>query len=86
MKAFIVLALASLSSFAFAATTAEGPAQRSEVEQYQYGMDLDVARVISTTDTSNVCGVTRSTMVYEDHQGERHSLSYLALGGGCRDN
>lgn len=85
MKSFAVLALASLSSIAFAATAADNSQQGPEVVQYQYGMDLDVAKVISTSDVSSICGVTRSVMVYEDHQGERHSLSYLEMGKGCAD-
>lgn len=86
MKAFAVLAMASLSSLAFAVNAAEASVPSAEVVQYQYGMDLDVARVISTSDISRVCGLTRAVMVYEDHQGARHSLSYLTQGSGCLDN
>ena len=85
MKKIAVLALASLSFITFTANAAEGAARDVNVVQYQYGMDLDVAKVISTSDVSSICGVTRSVMVYEDHQGERHSLSYLEMGGGCAD-
>ena len=86
MKTLAVLALASLSSLAFAAPAADGQALHSDIVQYQYGMDLDVARVISTSDVSSICGVTRAVMVYEDHGGQRHRLSYLTSGGGCSDN
>lgn len=85
MKTFAVLALASLSFVTLTANAAKGTALDASVVQYQYGMELDVAKVISTSDVSRICGVTRSVMVYEDHQGERHSLSYLEMGGGCAD-
>ncbi|WP_068829411.1 DUF2790 domain-containing protein [Pseudomonas sp. BMS12] len=86
MQALAVLALASLSSLAFAAPAADSQALRCDIVQYQYGMDLDVARVISTSDVSSICGVPRAVMVYEDHDGRRHRLSYLTSGGGCSDN
>ena len=57
--------------------------QSPAVEQYTYGMKLDVAHVISTTDISNVCGVVPAQMTYEDSQGQRHTVEYQVMGNGC---
>lgn len=84
MKALVVLALAGFSSLALAeqADAAAQP-QSPAVEQYTYGMKLDIAHVVSTTDVSNVCGVVPAQMTYEDSQGQRHTLEYQVMGSGC---
>ncbi|MGY3171439.1 hypothetical protein ACVWYU_000813 [Pseudomonas sp. TE12234] len=41
---------------------------------------LDIAKVISVTDTSTACDVVPATMVYIDHQGESHTLTYRVMG------
>jgi hypothetical protein len=41
---------------------------------------LDIAKVISVTDTSTACDVVPATMVYIDHQGETHKLTYQVMG------
>lgn len=56
------------------------------VETYHYGMTLDVARVLSISDTSQVCDVVPSVMHYEDREGKLRALEYLIHGGGCSDN
>lgn len=82
MRAFTLLALAGLTPFAFAAQPAhDSNAEQPPVEVYVYGMQLDVAHVIATTDVSRVCGVTSSIMTYEDHQGRVHRLQYRVQGG-----
>ena len=86
MRALTLLALAGLTPFAFAASQEAAAADNQPaVEVYTYGMNLDVARVISTTDVSNICGVSSSFMTYEDHQGRLHRLEYRVLGNGCSD-
>lgn len=87
MKTLALLALTGLSSFAFAAAPEEtASAEHVQSEQYRYGMDLDVADVVASSDVSHECGVVPATMTYEDHQGEVHRLEYLVMGGGCSDN
>lgn len=87
MKTLALLALAGLSSCAFAASSEETASAKSVPSaQYQYGMDLDIAHVIATSDVSRECGVVPATMTYEDHQGQVHNLEYLVLGNGCSDN
>ena len=56
------------------------------IETYHYGMKLDIARVLSISDTSQVCAVVPSVMHYEDSKGELRALEYLIHGGGCFDN
>ena len=43
-------------------------------------LSLDIAKVISVTDTSTACDVVPATMVYIDHQGETHQLTYQVMG------
>ncbi|WP_408004330.1 DUF2790 domain-containing protein [Zestomonas carbonaria] len=52
--------------------------------KYRYGMDLDIARVVSHSDIPNVCGVVPVEMTYEDSQGDRHTLQYRVIGNGCQ--
>jgi hypothetical protein len=56
------------------------------VQNYHYGMQLDIARVLTISDTSQVCGVVPSVLHYEDSKGELRVLEYLISGGGCSDN
>jgi hypothetical protein len=60
--------------------------EQIQVQNYHYGMQLDIARVLTISDTSRVCGVVPSVMHYEDSEGELRVLEYLASGGGCSDN
>lgn len=84
MKSLVVLALAGFSSLALAAQADEAAQPQSPaVEQYTYGMNLDVAHVVSTTDVSNQCGVVPAQMTYEDSKGERHTIEYQVWGNGC---
>ncbi len=81
MKALIALALVAVSSFALADQAAD--AAKPAVEQYSYGTKLDIAKVISLSKVANVCEVVPATMVYEDHQGQRHTVEYRVMGDGC---
>ncbi len=81
MKAFMLLALAGLSPLVFAAAP-EQPAP-AETEPYHYGMELDIARVISRSEVPDVCGVVPAYLTYEDHQGKVHRLEYMVFGNGC---
>lgn len=56
-----------------------------EVAHYQYGMELDVAKVVYITPTDDgSCGVMPVQMTYEDSSGDLNILEYRALGTGCR--
>lgn len=78
MKTLVAAALLAVSSFALA-----DQAVQPQVEQYSYGTKLDIAKVISLSKVSDVCEVVPATMVYEDHQGQRHTVKYRVMGDGC---
>ncbi|MDH0301938.1 MULTISPECIES: DUF2790 domain-containing protein [unclassified Pseudomonas] len=76
--AFIAL-FSGLASFtAFADTTPSTPA----AAHYEYGMPLDIAKVISITPASNDadCQVGTAHMVYVDHQGQTREVDYRQMG------
>lgn len=81
--AFLALT-ATLSSFA--AFAAEPAGQAVETSNYQYGMPVDVAKVVSITPDSNAadCEVGTTHMVYVDHQGETHEIAYKEMGNCSR--
>lgn len=85
MKAWALLVLAGVSCMTLAGEqpAAASDRQQAKVERYEYGMELDVARVIQPAEVPNTCGVEPVQMVYEDHQGQRHTLEYLVAGNGC---
>jgi hypothetical protein len=82
MKNIIALVLVGVSSLALADEAATG--SQPVAQQYDYSTNLDIARVISLSTLPNVCEVVPATMVYEDHQGQRHTLEYRAMGEGCK--
>ncbi|WP_313327908.1 DUF2790 domain-containing protein [Pseudomonas qingdaonensis] len=82
MKSLLALVLVGVSSFALADEVKTAAAQ-PVVEQYDYSTNLDIARVISLSTLPNVCEVVPATMTYEDHQGQRHTIEYRAMGDGC---
>ncbi|KIU44412.1 MULTISPECIES: DUF2790 domain-containing protein [Pseudomonas] len=82
MKTLLALVLVGVSSFALADEVKTAAAQ-PVVEQYDYSTNLDIARVISLSTLPNVCEVVPATMTYEDHQGQRHTIEYRAMGDGC---
>ncbi|MBW3505222.1 MULTISPECIES: DUF2790 domain-containing protein [unclassified Pseudomonas] len=81
MKTLIALFLAGFATLAVAGETST--VQPSTVESYSYGTKLDIARVISLSTIPDVCEVVPATMIYEDSQGQRHTLEYKAMGDGC---
>ncbi|AZE56313.1 hypothetical protein C4K03_4166 [Pseudomonas synxantha] len=44
---------------------------------------LDVAKVLSSTDTYGQCGVVPAQLRYLDHQDREHVLDYQVQGIGC---
>ncbi len=91
MKKWIALFMAGFSCLLVAAeknTDADTNQQPAapKVEEYNYSMHLDIARVISHSEVPNVCAVVPVQMTYEDHQGKRHTLEYEVMGNGCGSN
>ncbi|MGV8862981.1 MAG: DUF2790 domain-containing protein [Pseudomonas sp.] len=54
-----------------------------EVVHYKYGLNLDVAKVISMTPSTRDCGVIPSRMTYEDSSGKLNTVEYQVLGINC---
>jgi hypothetical protein len=73
-----ILLSSAFTTGAFAQDVAQAPSD-VPVEHYHYGMNVDVAKVISITksEVSNLDESEPATMVYQDHQGKVHALQYL---------
>lgn len=74
MKSLISLLLALVATSAMAAGN-EPPAT-----PYDPAQPLDIAKVVSVSDTAGGCGVVPANMVYVDHQGQTHRVSYQVMG------
>ncbi|MGY2260582.1 DUF2790 domain-containing protein [Pseudomonas sp. SDO55104_S430] len=77
-KLAIIFALGCLGTQAFAEEN------KSPVETYSYGANLDIKKVITITDIpNNICGPVPAQMTYEDSSGQRHVMQYQVMGNGC---
>lgn len=54
------------------------------IERYDYGMPLDIERVLSVTPVPATCGVVPLEMLYRDSAGRLHRLQYRALARAVR--
>ena len=85
MKALIVFALITGCTTAMAEElpdTAHAHATPA-VEQYRYGMNLDIAHIVTVDAIPAVCEVVPARMTYDDSDGKRHILEYRVMGNGC---
>lgn len=58
-------------------------AQTAPVE-YEYGMKLDIAKVISLTEPDQqICEVVKAQMTYLDSSGQQRELIYRKLASVC---
>ncbi|MCY1288645.1 hypothetical protein D9M68_483620 [compost metagenome] len=71
------LPIALLAPSAFAAS---GEDRDAPATQYEYGMQLDIQKVISVSPKPDTCDVVPATMVYLDSHGETHRLAYQVVG------
>ncbi|MCW8277942.1 DUF2790 domain-containing protein [Pseudomonas sp. PCH199] len=55
------------------------------VKVYEYGMKLDVVKVVSVVRPAADCAVVPAAMTYEDSKGELNTLRYIVVGD-CRKN
>lgn len=53
------------------------------VKQYEYGMKLDVVKVVSVVRPAKVCAVVPAAMTYEDTDGQLNTITYT-VAGECR--
>ena len=58
-------------------------AGEAEVQNYVYGMSLDIDKVVSISEPDAVCGVVTARMTYEDSQGAQRELDYQKWSNGC---
>lgn len=79
MKTLISLLLSVIATSAMAADN-EPLAVLYNPEQ-----PLDIASVVSVSDTATACGVVPATMVYVDHQGQTHRVTYNVIGDCTSD-
>ncbi|MCO8165891.1 DUF2790 domain-containing protein [Pseudomonas sp. 21LCFQ010] len=56
-----------------------------QIEEYRYGMPLDVAQVKFQSPLGKTCDVVSRLMVYEDTQGTLKAVRYQAMSD-CRSN
>ncbi|EKT4483620.1 DUF2790 domain-containing protein [Pseudomonas putida] len=82
MKFISAFLFASLCSSAFA-NNLPTPKAESNIEHFHWGQKLDIAKVLSTTEVPDVCGVVPVRMTYLDSAGNVHTLEYLVMGNGC---
>ncbi|NUT74118.1 DUF2790 domain-containing protein [Pseudomonas sp. C1C7] len=55
------------------------------MKDYEYGMKLDVAKVVSIVRPQASCAAVPTVMTYEDSQGQLNTIKYT-VGGECRRN
>jgi hypothetical protein len=82
MKRSIAVLAVTAALASFGALADAGTNQPVASSNYEYGMPLDVAKVISITPASNAadCQVGTAHMVYVDHQGHTREINYREMG------
>ncbi|WP_053144475.1 DUF2790 domain-containing protein [Pseudomonas sp. P97.38] len=53
------------------------------VKEYEYGMALDVVKVVSVVRPQTACEVVPAAMTYEDSSGQLNTIRY-SVAGECR--
>lgn len=62
-------------------------AKSTDAVSYDYGMPLDVARVISIDEPSSfTCETVQAKMTYVDSNGEEKSVTYLKASSACANS
>ncbi|EJM12480.1 Protein of unknown function (DUF2790) [Pseudomonas sp. GM18] len=54
------------------------------VKDYEYGMKLDVVKVVSVVRPQVACAVVPTAMTYEDSKGQLNTIKYT-VAGDCRN-
>ena len=55
-------------------------------DQDGFFVHMDVAKVISETNVSALCGIQPAHLDYLDHAGREHVLNYKVEGMGCTND
>lgn len=80
MKLFI-LGFAAL--LATGSAFADTPAAPVIHDKTGFFVHMDVAKVLSSSDTYGQCGIVPARLDYLDHQGREHVLDYQVQALGC---
>lgn len=80
MNKFLGVAVLSVLVATSAFAKGDRKAEVIDPVEYHYGMNLDIERVISLTDTSDKAGVVPVTLVYEDSRGNVQSIEFSQVG------
>lgn len=75
MKKLLAVAALALAAQAANAETAAAP--------YQYGDQLDIAKLVSLEVPQGGCEVVEAKMTYVDSKGDTHVTTYLREGTDC---
>jgi Protein of unknown function (DUF2790) len=78
---FKFLLISALTLSAFAAQADESKSTEA-VTHYQYGMNLDIAKVISQTQADEVNGIVPIQLTYQDSRGVKHTVEYSVMSEG----
>lgn len=73
--------ITSLAPMAFAQDVVKEPGREIPTEEYHYGMQLDIDKVLHRTDNSGKVGMVPAYLVYLDHDGAPHRVRFLEWGG-----
>ncbi|MFJ2545289.1 DUF2790 domain-containing protein [Pseudomonas sp. NPDC087612] len=80
------LATASLLTLFSLGTVAAQASEAVVVQQYRYGQQLDVHKVLALHEDSSMgCGVVNAQMDYLDSQGKEHRLQYQKFASDCHE-
>lgn len=81
---FKYLLIGALSFTAFTAFGAQAEENKSteNATPYQYGMKLDIAKVVSQIHEDEVNGVVPVLLTYQDSKGAKHTVEYSILSEG----
>ncbi|WP_421684110.1 DUF2790 domain-containing protein [Stutzerimonas urumqiensis] len=73
------------SALVYSVNASAGPAnENTDARTYHYGMDLDIAEVLSTDiPNSTRCKVVEAKMTYRDSEGAVEILRYRTLSSAC---
>nr|WP_251029512.1 DUF2790 domain-containing protein [Pseudomonas fluorescens] len=71
------------ASWAFADTSTDTSVIHDKASFF---MNLDVDKVLASTDTYGQCGIVPAQLRYLDHKGQEHVLDYQVLGMGCTND
>lgn len=74
-----------ISLFLTVAATSAMAAGNEPATPYNPSQPLDIAKVVSVTNTATACDVVPATMVYIDHQGQTHRVTYQVMGSCTSD-